>query len=196
MKEQEESLIKNESSVSREVSVIICVRNGEKIIRDCLESTIQSKPGEIIVVDGLSTDATIAAAKSFPGVKVISDEGKGLAYARRVGAQHAEGKYILFVGPDNIMDKKFIQNFVKLKKEWGFDAASVQTRVFEPKTYWDFGLDFRWSCLMGKPGPLKVVGTPSLYDSSLFKEVQFSEKNLGPNDDTDVAEQLTAKGFK
>lgn len=182
--------------ISKQVSVIVCVRNGEKIIGDCLSSTIKNNPGEIIVVDGLSTDKTVSVAKSHAGTKVISDEGKGLAYARRVGIQHSTCKYILFVGPDNIMDDGFIQQFVLLKEQWGFHAASVQTKVFEPKTYWDCGLDFRWSNLMGKPGPLKVVGTPSLYDANLFKEVQFSEQNLGPHDDTDVAEQLTAKGFK
>jgi len=195
-KEVEQGYPPDNLSVSKQVSVIICVRNGEKILQDCLASTVKSNPGEIVVVDGLSTDNTIAVANSFPGVRVISDEGKGLAYARRVGVQHALGKYILFVGPDNIMDENFIRDFVQLKREWGFDAASVQTRVFEPKTYWDIGLDFRWSCLMGTPGPLKVVGTPSLYDTRLFQEVKFSEQNLGPSDDTDVADQLTAKGFK
>ena len=184
------------SKASQQVSVIICVRNGEAILADCLASTLKNSPHEIIVVDGKSTDRTIEIAESFPGVRVISDEGKGLAYARRVGVQNAIGRYVLFVGPDNIMDDNFIENFVHLKQEWGFQAASVQTKVFEPKTYWDKGLDFRWSCLMGTPGPLKVVGTPSLYDADLFHEVQFSQQNMGPNDDTDVADQLRSKGYK
>jgi glycosyltransferase involved in cell wall biosynthesis len=182
--------------ISSDVSVIVCVRNGEKIIGDCLSSTLKNNPKEIILVDGCSTDNTVSIAKSFDKVKVVSDQGKGLAYARRIGIENAAGNFILFVGPDNIMDDNFIANFVMLKKQWGFHAASVQTIVFEPKTYWDRGLNFRWKCLMGKPGPLKVVGTPSLYDASLFNEVKFSEKNMGPNDDTDVAEQLTGKGYK
>ena len=182
--------------LASQVSVIICVRNGEAIIGDCLASITKNNPKEIILVDGLSSDNTLGIARSFSDVKIVSDEGKGLAYARRVGVENSSGSYILFVGPDNIMDQGFIESFVRLKEAWGFHAASVQTKVLEPKTYWDRGLDFRWACLMGKPGPLKVVGTPSLYDAKLFLEVQFASQNMGPNDDTDVAEQLVRKGFR
>ena len=183
-------------NASSMVSVVVCVRNGANILGNCLLSTLENSPKEIIVVDGLSTDNTVELAQSYQHVRVISDEGKGLAYARRIAVEEATGDYILFVGPDNIMEKEFINNFVRLKKEWGFDAASVQTRVLKPVTFWDKGLDFRWKCLMGKPGPLRVVGTPSLYDSKLFEKVKFSLDNVGPHDDTDVADQLRHEGFK
>ncbi len=184
------------NDTASQVSVIICVRNGEKILGDCLASTVKNHPKEIIVVDGKSTDNTIAIARSYEGVTIVSDEGKGLAYARRVGIESASGQYVLFVGPDNLMEEDFINSFVSLKNQWGFDAASVQTRVFEPKSFWDRGLDFRWRCLMGTPGPLKVVGTPSMYNRNLFDEVKFSATDLSAGDDTDVAEQLVERGFK
>lgn len=181
---------------SKKVSVIVCAMNCEKIIASCLKSTLKNNPLEIIVVDGLSKDKTKKIALKFKTVKVISDKGKGLAYARRIGAEKASGEYILYVGPDNIMNDGFIAKFVELKTAMGFDAASVQTRVFQPRNFWDYGLDFRWKCLMGKPGLIEVVGTPSLYDTKIFSTIKFSSEDLGPHDDTDLAEQLRAKGFR
>ena len=181
---------------SKKVSVIICAMNCEEIIGSCLKSTLKNDPLEIIVIDGLSKDDTKKIALKFKNVKVFSDKGKGLAYARRLGAEKAKGEYVLYVGPDNIMNEGFISKFVELKTNMCFDAASVQTRVYEPQNFWDYGLDFRWKCLMGKPGLIEVVGTPSLYDANIFSKVKFSKEDLGPHDDTDLAEQLRAKGFR
>jgi glycosyltransferase involved in cell wall biosynthesis len=181
---------------SKKVSVVVCAMNCEKIISSCLKSILKNNPLEIIVVDGLSNDNTKKNALKFKNVKVFSDEGKGLAYARRLGAEKAKGKYILYVGPDNIMNKTFISKFVDLKMDMAFDAACVQTRVYAPKNFWDYGLDFRWKCLMGKPGLINVVGTPSLYNAKIFSKIKFSSKDLGSHDDTDLSEQLRAKGFR
>ncbi len=180
---------------SQDTSVVICVKNGESIIGPALESVLKNKPREVIVVDGRSTDRTAEIVRSM-GVPFFSDEGKGLAYARRVGVEKSSGRWVLFVGPDNVLPESFIDDFVSLKQQWGFHAASAQTRVLSPQTYWDRGGDFRWVCIMGKPGPRTIVGTPSVYDRELFDTVKFSEKDFGPSDDTDVAEQLLQKGAK
>lgn len=187
--------MENNSSYSKRTSVVICVKNGEDIIKPALESVLKNNPHEIIVVDGRSTDKTGEIVKSM-NIPFLSDEGKGLAYARRVGVDNATGDWVLFVGPDNVLPENFINDFVSMKQEWGFHAASAQTRILAPQTYWDRGGDFRWVCIMGKPGPRTIVGTPSVYDRAMFKDVKFSEKDFGPSDDTDVAEQFLERGYK
>lgn len=180
---------------NNKVSVVLCVKNVENDLEECLKSIKQNNYLEIIVVDGKSTDGTVEIAKRFGVDKIISDEGKGLSYARKIGVENSNGEHILFFGPDNIMTESFIDDFLKLKIKYSYDVASVQTRVLQPLTFWDYGLDFRWRCLMGKPGLIKVAGTPSLYSKKCFSTVMFSEDNMGPNDDTQIADKLLKENF-
>jgi glycosyltransferase involved in cell wall biosynthesis len=179
---------------TKNVSVIVCTRNVEQDIYSCIESIKKNNPGEILVVDGKSTDKTVDVVKSL-SVKVITDNGRGLAYARRIGVESTNLPFVLFVGPDNILESDFIENFIRLKEEWGFDVASVSTRIYNPQSFWDKGMDFRWKCNMGLPGVTDVPGTPNIYDRLLFKKVQFSDKDFGGADDTDLCEQLKKYGF-
>ena len=50
------------------LSVVVCVRNEEDRLRDCLESVYKNKPDEVILVDGNSSDKTIEIARQFPGI--------------------------------------------------------------------------------------------------------------------------------
>lgn len=177
------------------VSVVICAMNVEHYISSCIESVLKNYPKEIIIVDGNSSDKTLDKAKKFD-VKIFSDDGGGLSHARKIGVDNAEGEYILFIGPDNILENDFITKFVNLLNYWNFDVGSVQTRVKDPENYWDRGLDTRWQFLMGKPGEISVAGTPSLYKAICFQDTNFSSDDFGPSDDTQLAEDLKARGFK
>ena len=46
---------------STEVSVVICAKNSASFIAKVIDSIQLNKPGEIIVVDGLSTDKAVIA---------------------------------------------------------------------------------------------------------------------------------------
>jgi glycosyltransferase involved in cell wall biosynthesis len=183
------------AAADRRVSAVVCVRNGERQIGPCLAAILANEPAEVIVVDGCSTDGTLAEVRKFPQVRAISDGGKGLSHARRIAVEAATGTHVLFVGPDNLLTRDFIARFCDLLDEWKFDAASVQTRVADPQTYWDRTVDFRWRCLMGQPGPISVVGTPSLYRREVFEAASFDDK-LHSADDTDVSEQLLRAGYR
>ena len=180
--------------LSKLVSVVICVKNVEDIIFDCIKSVETNSPKEIIIVDGCSTDNTVKIAKKF-SVIVLSDNRRGLSYARRIGAKKANGKYVLFIGPDNILKENFVYDFVKILEDSNFDAATTRTRVKDPFTYWDKGLDLRWKFLTNNVGPRKIIGTPGLYKMKCFKKVQFSKKDFGPCDDTYFCEKLLKAGF-
>ena len=41
------------------ISVLICAKNEEKRIRDCIESVLIENPDEVILVDGDSIDLTV-----------------------------------------------------------------------------------------------------------------------------------------
>jgi glycosyltransferase involved in cell wall biosynthesis len=86
-----------------QVSVIMVVMNGERFIRSAIESILaQSLPvSQLIVVDGQSSDRTVAIARSFKDVQVLQQQGQGLADARNTGLRAAEHDWIAFLDHDD-----------------------------------------------------------------------------------------------
>lgn len=85
------------------VSVILIVRNGERFIAEALDS-IQAQtmpPAEILVIDGHSTDGTVAVAQRYPGVTVIPQSGEGIANAYNEGIQRSRCDVVAFVSHDD-----------------------------------------------------------------------------------------------
>jgi glycosyltransferase involved in cell wall biosynthesis len=78
------------------------VRNAGAIVRECLVSAVRSEPEKIIVVDGESTDGTLAIVRQVD-VTLISDEGRGLPVARMLGAEAATTDVIALVDADVIL---------------------------------------------------------------------------------------------
>lgn len=161
-------------------------------MRPCLAALLANSPAEIIVVDGLSRDGTAEIA-ARAGATVLSDSGRGLAHARLVGVLGAGKPNVLMIGPDNILPANFISEFLRLGRSSGFDVVGAQTRVLNPKTFSDRGLDYRWRLLMGEPGPRGMVGTPYLAMNEVLLETNYDER-ASVADDTDLFERLRAKG--
>jgi glycosyltransferase involved in cell wall biosynthesis len=90
--------------VSLSVSVVLVVRNGAAGILDALASVNRNdaKPLEILVVDGGSTDETVALASSVAGVRVVRQVGPGIASAYNEGILMARGDVIAFISHDDI----------------------------------------------------------------------------------------------
>jgi glycosyltransferase involved in cell wall biosynthesis len=87
------------------VSVVIPVFNGERFLREAVESVLaqQYSPVEIIVVDDGSTDSTATVARSFPeAVRYLRQANQGPAAARNRGIKHAQGSLIAFADADDL----------------------------------------------------------------------------------------------
>jgi glycosyltransferase involved in cell wall biosynthesis len=84
------------------LSVIIPVRNAEAFIEACLETVLRAAPAEIIVVDGCSTDRTLEIVRRYP-VRLLSDEGQGVARARMIGVHASTSEYVALVDSDVVL---------------------------------------------------------------------------------------------
>lgn len=87
------------------VSVVIPVFNGEKFLRDAVESVLAQKhsPLEVIIVDDGSTDGSASVARSFPEtVRYLHQINSGPAAARNRGIEHAQGSLIAFADADDL----------------------------------------------------------------------------------------------
>ena len=102
------------------VSIVILTYNGEKTIKDCLNSILAQdyQNLEIIVVDNASTDGTKEILNRFKNYDLrftIIENPKNIGFAgMNIAIDASRGEYILYLNQDVILDKDFINNAVGL----------------------------------------------------------------------------------
>ncbi len=88
------------------ISVVIPVYNGEKTIRETIESVLNQtyRDFELIVINDGSQDATVEIVESIqdPRIKLLSYPNAGQAESRNRGVSHAVGKFIAFLDADDL----------------------------------------------------------------------------------------------
>lgn len=100
-------------SASSELSIIIPVRNRERLLGRCLESieTQTYRPLHVIVVDNGSTDHTPAIAEEWAirshadnfRVSVVKEPRPGASIARNRGLQEVDSDYVMWFDSDDTM---------------------------------------------------------------------------------------------
>jgi glycosyltransferase involved in cell wall biosynthesis len=104
------------------ISVVIPARNEASNLRHVLPQ-IPASIDEVILVDGHSTDDTIATAQQlFPTIRVIEQRGRGKGDALRAGFMASTGDIIVMLDADGSADPGEIARFVKVLVE-GNDFA-------------------------------------------------------------------------
>lgn len=99
------------------VSIIIPVFNGEKYLRECIDSalnqTLYSHNYEVLVVDDGSTDGTGAICMEYEGrIKYYYKENGGTASALNVGIHFANGEYIKWLSADDVLLGNALQTMI------------------------------------------------------------------------------------
>lgn len=89
------------------VSVIMPAYNGEKYIREAIESVLSQtyERFELIIVDDASLDSTLSIIQEFKDKRVsllLNSENRGIAYSTNLGIDHSKGKYIALLDDDDI----------------------------------------------------------------------------------------------
>lgn len=102
------------------VSIVLPVYNGEKYLRDAVESILHQsfEDWELIVVNDCSTDSSeeiIAEyVKKDDRIKLITNEtNKKLPASLNVGFRHVNGKYYTWTSDDNIYEYNAIERMVE-----------------------------------------------------------------------------------
>lgn len=181
-----------------EISVVICAKNAETTIKKTLDSLIRNNPSKIIVVDGNSTDNTVEIAKNYTE-NIYSDEGKGLAYARQLGAEKATGNYVSYIDSDTELpdEDTLFKMLQELKKN---NWVAIHAQIVDPrvnKTYWEDGENFHWSNTFNKPGEKTHLGTiVCLIKRDILLKYKFDSSFEGAAEDADFYARLLKDGNK
>ena len=93
------------------VSIVIPNYNGERFLKDCLESLKRQsfEEMEVIMVDNASDDGSIdTARKLYPDIRILElSENTGFAPAVNRGIEAAEGEYVILLNNDKFLTVHF-----------------------------------------------------------------------------------------
>lgn len=115
------------------VSIITPVYNGEKYIKECIESVLNQsyKNIEMIIIDDGSTDRSEEIIKSYmkdyPLIKYIKiNENKGVWAVRNMAIEKAKGRFIAFLDADDLFYKDKIKKQIDfmLENDYSFTYTS------------------------------------------------------------------------
>jgi glycosyltransferase involved in cell wall biosynthesis len=167
------------------VSVIVIVRNGERFIAEALDSVFRSdtKPVEILVIDGASTDRTADIARGFPLTRVVPQEGSGIADAYNQGIAMARGDLVAFISHDDIWEPGKLDHQVAFMRQHSVVGYTV-TMV---RHFLDAGAElppgFRPE-LLDRPVPGFIMEA-LVVRKSVFGQVGFFDRSFAVSEDTD-----------
>ncbi len=99
------------------VTVVLPTLNEEKAIGPVIDELKKEGLGNILVVDGHSTDKTVDIAKS-KGVEVVIQDGKGKTDAIKSCIRHLKTDYTLFMDCDFTYDPKDVDKFLEKIKDY------------------------------------------------------------------------------
>jgi glycosyltransferase involved in cell wall biosynthesis/O-antigen/teichoic acid export membrane protein len=128
-----------------DLTVVIPVRNAERLLPACVESAARENPRAIIVVDGQSTDRTVEIAAEH-GAMVVSDEGQGLPVARKLGAELAGTPYVALVDVDVVLHDGALHRLREEFENGGYKALQAGLLSTGGPGYWGRALaqHHRW----------------------------------------------------
>ena len=207
------------------ITAMIVARNEEKYIEKCFRSLLeQSYPPdryEILIIDGLSDDDTLAIAKDTENkyafreyangdkfkvqVRYLQNPKKILAAGWNLGIQQAKGEYVIRIDAHGYADKDFILKSVETMLSVSdavcvggsirTEAISKMGKVIAYVLSSPFGVGnskFRYS----QKGQYVDTVAFGLYKKSIFHEVGYFNETLKRNQDNDLHRRIRESGGK
>ena len=117
-----EPSVSTERPVAVLVTAVIPARN-EAANLSWVLTRLPDVVDEVVVVDGHSTDGTVAVVREFrPDAVIVTDGQRGKGEAMRTGAMFARGSIVVMLDADGSMDPVEIDRHVRLLTE-GYDVV-------------------------------------------------------------------------
>lgn len=121
------------------VSVVVPVYNGERFLKQCLDSIRRQtlKNIEIICVNDGSTDGSAKILAEYAAhdarFKIITQENKYIGAARNAGIAAAKGEYVGFIDQDDTVSADYFEDLYRTAKAYDADVA-IAGNVFQNTT--------------------------------------------------------------
>lgn len=143
------------------LNIIIPTLNAANFLESCLASIKKQNftDYQILIVDGGSTDQTLAIAKKFKA-KVLPNPLKTAEAAKAIGVRASKSDYVALIDSDNILpDKSWLKtNLDILKSDSSLVGSEPIKFTYRPQS----GFIERYSALIGANDPYAFI--TGLYD--------------------------------
>lgn len=103
---------------NEKVSIIVPIYNAEKYLEECIESVTKQtyKNLQIILVNDGSKDKSWELCKKLKNsdsrIVIATQSNAGVSVARNKGLDLADGKWIMFVDPDDVLSKTIVEDLL------------------------------------------------------------------------------------
>ncbi|MEZ4937615.1 MAG: glycosyltransferase family 2 protein, partial [Crocinitomicaceae bacterium] len=160
-----------------DISIVIVNYNVEHFLEQCLNSVfsaLKKVDGEVWVVDNNSIDGSMAMVKAkFPQVRLIENkENVGFSKANNQAIRESQGKYVLLLNPDTVVEEDTFEKVVQFMNEHP-DAGGLGVNMIDGKG------NFLPESKRGLPTPsvafYKIFGLSRLFPRSK----KFGKYHLG-----------------
>lgn len=178
---------------SATVSVVIPTYNRAGLLPRAIRSVRDQTraPDEVVVVDDGSTDSTCGIIEEeFPGVRLLSQEHRGVSAARNLGIMTTSGVWVAFLDSDDEwLPQKLERQLAALESKHEFQICHTDEiwirngrRVNPKRKHAKYGGRIFQYCL-----PLCAMSPSSvLIHRSVFKEVGLFDEDLPACEDYDL----------
>lgn len=121
-------------SVKENISIVMPAYNAGKFIRESINSVLAQTYNDwrLYIVDDASTDETSAIIKQIKDDRVeytLLERNAGVANARNIAIEKAQGKYIAFLDSDDLWEKDKLERQVGLLAH-GYDVVCGNYSTF------------------------------------------------------------------
>ena len=178
---------------SKTVSVVVPIYNAERYLEESINSILEQTYDklQIILVNDGSTDNSWEICKKLEKddsrITAVTQKNGGVSVARNKGMELATGEWMMFVDPDDILDKNIVSTLLNettnsvdivISSCYGFDNNGKKRAHFfaEDRTFKDDKLDLYLQLLevsYGQTGELfTAIGVPwgKLYRRDFLKK--------------------------
>ncbi len=181
------------------VSVITVSYNSEKTIAETIEHVLNQTYDNYnyIIVDGLSSDNTIAIAESYKdkflekGVQftVLSEKDNGIYDAMNKGISLTDGDIVGIINSDDYYNDNTLERVAAFYKETGFDLMYADLRIFGGKK------EYVKKSSLGKKFTTRHWNHPTTFVTrKVYNEIRYACESI--YDDLNFLLEARMKGYK
>ncbi len=161
------------------ISVIMSVYNGDKYLREAVESILNQtyKDFEFIIINDGSTDDSLGILKNFQiedsRIKFVSRENKGLIESLNEGVKVAQGEYIVRIDADDVSLPERLQKQLKYVIDNDLAVCGTWAEGIDENGDKIYNMDY--PPVAGKVRSFTLLHNPFIHPSVIFRKDVFEK---------------------